>query len=40
MEALLKFIQEQKLYFDAAHALSSALNIVGWCFGAVVLTIY
>jgi len=40
MEALLKFIQDQKLYIDAAHALSSALNIIGWCFGAVVLLTY
>jgi CheY-like chemotaxis protein len=40
MEALLKFIQDYKLYFDVAHAINSVLSIVMWCVGAVVLTIY
>jgi CheY-like chemotaxis protein len=39
IDSVLRFIQEHKLYFDAAHALSSVINLVGWCFGAVVLTI-
>ena len=28
-----------KPYFDAAHALSSVISLIGWCLGAVVLTI-
>jgi CheY-like chemotaxis protein len=38
MVSLFSFIQDHKLYFDAAHALSSVINLVGWCVGAVVLT--
>jgi hypothetical protein len=39
MDSLLNFIQSHKLFFDAAHALSSVVNLLGWCLGAVVLTI-
>ena len=39
MEALLKFIQDHKLYFDAAHALNSVLGIIMWCVGAVVVAV-
>jgi CheY-like chemotaxis protein len=39
MEPLLDFIQAHKRYFDAAHALSSLISLLGWCLGAVVLVI-
>jgi CheY-like chemotaxis protein len=39
MESILNFIQSHRLFFDAAHALSSVVNLLGWCLGAVVLTI-
>jgi len=37
MEAILNFIQAHKTYFDAAHALTSVVNLVGWCAAAVIL---
>lgn len=39
METIVAFIQSNKPYIDAAHALSSAINIVGWLLGAVLLWI-
>jgi CheY-like chemotaxis protein len=39
MDRLLNFVQDHKLYFDAAHALSSVISLAGWCLGALVLTI-
>ena len=39
MDAILNFIQAHKLYFDAAHVLSSLVNLLGWCIGAIVLSI-
>ncbi len=39
MDAILNFIQVHKLYFDAAHALSSVVNLLGWCLGAYLLSI-
>jgi len=39
MDSVLNLIQSHKLFFDAAHALSSVVNLLGWCLGAVVLTI-
>lgn len=37
MQEFLEFIQSHKLYVDAAHALSSVINILGWCLGTVLL---
>lgn len=37
METLLNFIQTHKPYVDATHALSSAVNLIGWCLGFVLL---
>ncbi len=39
METVLAFVQNNKPYIDAAHALSSVINIVGWVLGAILLTI-
>lgn len=39
MESVLAFVHDNKSYIDAAHALSSVINIVGWLLGAVLLTI-
>lgn len=39
MDALLGFIQANRPYVDAAHALSSVINIVGWVIGGILLTI-
>ena len=39
METVLAFVHDNKPYIDAAHALSSVINIVGWLLGAVLLTI-
>lgn len=39
METLISFVQANKPYIDAAHALSSAINIIGWLLGAILLTI-
>jgi CheY-like chemotaxis protein len=35
LDTLLGFVQAHKLYFDAAHALSSVVNLLGWTLGAV-----
>jgi CheY-like chemotaxis protein len=34
---VLEFIQTHKIYVDAAHALSSVINILGWFLGTVLL---
>jgi CheY-like chemotaxis protein len=39
IETVVSFIQAHKLYFDAAHALSSVVNLLGWLVGGVVLTL-
>jgi CheY-like chemotaxis protein len=39
MEFLLSFIQTHKPYFEAASALSSVVNLVGWCLGFVLLCV-
>jgi CheY-like chemotaxis protein len=39
MDTLLRFVQDHKLYFDAAHALSSVISLIGWCLGAFILTV-
>ncbi len=39
METILAFVHDNKPYIDAAHALSSVINIIGWVLGAVLLTI-
>jgi CheY-like chemotaxis protein len=39
MEFLLSFIQAHKPYFDAAHALSSVVNLIGWCLGLILLCV-
>jgi CheY-like chemotaxis protein len=35
LDTILEFIQAHKLYFDAAHALSSVVNLLGWTLGAI-----
>ncbi len=37
MEEVLIFVQTHKLYVDAAHALSSIVNLLGWCLGSLLL---
>jgi CheY-like chemotaxis protein len=37
METVLNFIQTHKPYVDAAQALSSVVNLLGWCLGTVLL---
>lgn len=37
VEAALAFIRDNKAYFDAANALSSVVNLLGWTLGAVVV---
>ena len=37
METIAQFIQSHRLYFDAAQALSSVVNLIGWCAGAIFL---
>ena len=39
IEAALAFIRDNKAYFDAAHALSSVVNLLGWTLGAVLLAV-
>lgn len=39
MDTVLAFVQDHKPMIDAAHALSSVINIIGWLLGAVLLTI-
>jgi CheY-like chemotaxis protein len=37
IEAAVSFIQAHKPYFDAAHAMSSVVNLIGWTIGGFVL---
>ncbi len=39
MEAVLAFVQSHKPYFEVAYALSSVVNLLGWCVGFALLTI-
>jgi CheY-like chemotaxis protein len=39
MQSIVDFIQANKPYFEAAHIISSIVNILGWGLGAVLLTI-
>src|SRR5262245_59549622 len=39
MEGILEFIHENKIYFDAASALSSIINLVVWSIAVVVLAV-
>jgi CheY-like chemotaxis protein len=39
MDAFLSFIQTYKSYFDAAHALSSVVNLLGWIIGGILIYI-
>lgn len=39
MQVVIDFMQAHKPFFDAAAAMSSLVNLVGWCVGAVLLTI-
>ncbi len=37
MQEFLEFIQSHKLYVDAAHAISSVVNLLGWGLGTILL---
>jgi CheY-like chemotaxis protein len=37
VDSILQFVQAHKAYFDAAHAASSVVNLVGWFIGFVLL---
>ena len=39
IDAFLGFVQSNKAYFEAAHALSSTMNLVAWCFALVFLVV-
>lgn len=39
MQSFLNFVAANKTYFDAAHALSAVINLLGWSLGAILLTI-
>src|SRR5688572_565353 len=39
MEAILGFIQTHKLYFEAAQALTSVVNLFAWCLAAFLLVL-
>ena len=37
MEEIIEFIQANRSLFDAAQALSSVVNLLGWCLGSILL---
>jgi CheY-like chemotaxis protein len=37
VDSILQFVQAHKAYFDAAHAASTVVNLVGWSIGFVLL---
>lgn len=37
MDSILDFVQANKKLFDAAHALSAVVNLLGWGFGSILL---
>ena len=39
MQAVFDFLQAHKPYFDAAHVASSVVNLIGWGFGLVLLSL-
>src|SRR5262245_42995363 len=39
IDAFLNFIQSNKVYFEAANAVSSAMNLVVWCVALVLLAV-
>lgn len=39
MDDVFGFLAANRPYIDAAHALSSVINVIGWIFGAILLTI-
>jgi CheY-like chemotaxis protein len=39
IQGFLNFVQTNKLYFDAAHAVSSAFNLVAWCVALAFLAV-